>query len=102
LKDTSSGYQFTICAYAAVFPLAGELARLNDVWSEADGPHASARYPVEIGCFRRLRRLDGPESSDANHFLENSYVNDLGVRRTSKIGKLNFVAGAEIPRRYLS
>ena len=60
-----------------------------------------ACYPVETGGFRRLQRLAPKCPVAVSPFHEADKENVQKVLRTCKIGKLSYVAGAEIPKRSL-
>jgi hypothetical protein len=56
---------------------------------------------VETRVIGGLRRLVSYIGQDVKRYREGDNDIDLKTLRTCKIGKLSFVAGAELPKRYI-
>ena len=77
---------------------------MTDMIHVRSDPHnctLPARYPVEREDFRRVQRLDDLNANDANAYSQSVYARRNKAHGTCKIAKLSFVAGAELPKRYV-
>jgi hypothetical protein len=79
-------------------------ARTVAAWKQTEAGIAcqeSVKNSVETRVFWRLQRLGSDTGRDVNRYQIIVKTTSESVLKTCKIAKLSFVAGAEIPKRYL-